>query len=79
MPGGDLAARVPWRAAAGYLAAEPSAAAAFRLAFAGLAHRERAAVERQAAAGINAPLASSLGRLFDAAAAIASDLRSAAV
>jgi hydrogenase maturation protein HypF len=70
MPGGDLAARTPWRAAAGYLAAEPSAAAAFGLAFEGVAPEERAAAERQVAAGLNAPLASSLGRLFDAAAAV---------
>jgi hydrogenase maturation protein HypF len=70
MPGGDLAARMPWRAAAGYLAAEPSVAPAFRLAFQGVAGEERAMVERQIAAGLNAPLASSVGRLFDAAAAI---------
>jgi hydrogenase maturation protein HypF len=70
MPGGDLAARMPWRAAAGYLATEPSAAAAFRLAFEGVAAEERAAAERQVAAGLNAPLASSMGRLFDAAAAV---------
>ena len=70
MPGGDLAARMPWRAAAGYLAAEPSVAPAFRLAFTGVPARERAAADRQAAAGVNAPLASSMGRLFDAAAAV---------
>jgi hydrogenase maturation protein HypF len=45
-------------------------AAAFRLAFAGVDPRERAVAERQAAAGLNAPLASSMGRLFDAAAAV---------
>ena len=70
IPGGDLGARTPWRAAAGYLAAEPSVAAAFRLAFAGVPAQERAVAERQAAAGVNAPLASSMGRLFDAAAAV---------
>jgi hydrogenase maturation protein HypF len=70
MPGGDLAARTPWRVAAGYVAAEPSVAAAFRLAFTGVDPRERAVAERQAAAGLNAPLASSMGRLFDAAAAV---------
>jgi hydrogenase maturation protein HypF len=70
MPGGELAARTPWRAAVGYLAAEPSVASAFRLALVGVPPQERAAAERQAAAGVNAPLASSMGRLFDAAAAI---------
>jgi hydrogenase maturation protein HypF len=70
MPGGDLAARTPWRAACGYLSLEPSAAPAFRLAFEGVSPRERAVAERQIAAGLNAPLTSSLGRLFDAAAAV---------
>ena len=70
MPGGDLAARTPWRAACGFLSLEPGAGAAFRLAFEGIAPRERALAERQAAAGLNAPLASSMGRLFDAAAAV---------
>jgi len=70
MPGGDLAARTPWRAAAGFLSTEPSVGAAFRLAFAGVDPRERAVAERQATAGLNAPKASSMGRLFDAAAAV---------
>jgi hydrogenase maturation protein HypF len=70
MPGGDLAARTPWRAACGYLSLEAAAEPAFRLAFEGVSPRERAVAERQIAAGLNAPLASSLGRLFDAAAAV---------
>ena len=70
MPGGDLAARTPWRAACGYLSLEPAAAPAFSLAFEGVHPRERAVAERQVTAGLNAPLASSLGRLFDAAAAV---------
>jgi hydrogenase maturation protein HypF len=70
MPGGDLAARTPWRAACGYLSLEPAVAPAFRLAFEGVNPRERAVAERQVAASLNAPLASSLGRLFDAAAAV---------
>ena len=70
LPGGDLAARMPWRSACGYLALEPGAAPAFRLAFEGVDPRSRAVAERQAAAGLNAPLASSMGRLFDAAAAV---------
>jgi hydrogenase maturation protein HypF len=70
MPGGDLAARTPWRAAAGFLSTEPSVEAAFRLAFVGVDPRERTVAERQATAGLNAPKASSMGRLFDAAAAV---------
>jgi hydrogenase maturation protein HypF len=70
MPGGDLAARTPWRAAIGILSTEPSVGPAFRLAFEGIDRRERAVAERQAAAGLNAPLTSSMGRLFDAAAAV---------
>jgi hydrogenase maturation protein HypF len=70
MPGGDAAARAPWRAALGFLATEPAAAPAFRLAFEGVDRRERAVADRQLAAGFNSPLASSMGRLFDAAAAV---------
>jgi hydrogenase maturation protein HypF len=70
MPGGDAAARAPWRAALGFLSTAPAAAPAFRLAFEGVSPRERAVVERQLAARLSAPLASSMGRLFDAAAAV---------
>jgi hydrogenase maturation protein HypF len=70
LPGGDLAARSPWRAAAGYLSLEPSAAPAFAGAFADVPATTRATVERQIAAHVNAPVASSMGRLFDAAAAV---------
>ena len=70
MPGGDAAARAPWRAALGFLATEPSGASAFRLAGAAVNPLERAVVERQLAARVNAPLASSMGRLFDATAAL---------
>lgn len=70
MPGGDAAARAPWRAALGFLSTAPSVAPAFRLAFQEVAAAERAVAERQIAAGLNAPLASSMGRLFDAAAAV---------
>ncbi len=70
LPGGDLAARVPWRAALGYLSLEPSAAAAFARAFDVVTPAERAVAERQIVQELNAPLASSMGRLFDAAAAI---------
>lgn len=71
MPGGDAAAREPWRAALGFLALEPSCGSAFRLAGDGVRPPQRVAVvERQLAARLNAPLASSMGRLFDAAAAV---------
>jgi hydrogenase maturation protein HypF len=70
LPGGDLGARAPWRAALGYLSLEPNAAPTFARAFAAVTRAERAVAERQIAQGLNAPLASSMGRLFDAAAAI---------
>jgi hydrogenase maturation protein HypF len=70
MPGGDAAARAPWRAALGFLALDPASRSAFRLAGCGVSPLERAVVERQLATGLNAPPASSMGRLFDAAAAV---------
>jgi hydrogenase maturation protein HypF len=70
LPGGDLAARRPWRVALGYLSQDPGAAGAFRLAFEGVEAQELAVARRQVARGLNAPLASSMGRLFDAAAAV---------
>lgn len=70
LPGGERAVRRPWRVAVGWLALEPGAEPAFRLAFDGVPERERAVAETQARRGLNAPLASSLGRLFDAAAAV---------
>jgi hydrogenase maturation protein HypF len=70
LPGGDLAARTPWRAALGYLSTDPGAAASLQVAFEGIDARERAVAERQIAARFNAPIASSMGRLFDAAAAV---------
>ena len=70
MPGGAAAIRQPWRMTAVYLAAAFPAGPP-----AGLAVRERndqawAAVTAMAERGINAPLTSSAGRLFDAAAAL---------
>ncbi|HEU5170162.1 MAG TPA: carbamoyltransferase HypF [Gemmatimonadales bacterium] len=70
LPGGDAAARAPWRAAAGYCALEPTAAPALALAFEGVPAATREIVERQIARGLNTPAASSMGRLFDAAAAV---------
>ena len=70
MPGGDLAARVPWRAALGYRALVPGREAAFAAAFEGLDEKLVRLVEQQVRRGVNAPLASSMGRLFDAASAV---------
>lgn len=70
LPGGDLAARQPWRAALGYRSLQPGVERAMARAFAGVGPRELAAASGQLARGINAPNASSMGRLFDAAAAV---------
>lgn len=70
LPGGDAAARAPWRVALGYLALDPAAEPAFAAAFEGVDERERAVAAQQVRQGLNAPLASSMGRLFDAAAAV---------
>lgn len=69
LPGGDAAVRAPWRTALGYLSLEPAVPAAFRE-IAGVDRRERDLVWRQALERVNAPEASSMGRLFDAAAAL---------
>ena len=70
LPGGDLAAREPWRVAAGYASLDPAVAAAFALAFDGIRDEHRAIAARQIERRLNSPLASSMGRLFDAAAAV---------
>jgi hydrogenase maturation protein HypF len=79
LPGGALAVRRPYRMALGYLLAaevvggddgaalDPALAAPLA---ARLDPREVAVIRTQVARGLNAPLASSAGRLFDAAAAI---------
>jgi hydrogenase maturation protein HypF len=69
LPGGDLAARTPWRSALGYL----SLASHTKAALSGLGEpdlRERRLAMQQCERRINAPEASSMGRLFDAAAAV---------
>ena len=70
LPGGDLAVRSPWRSALGYLSLEPSAATAFANAFERVPAQEQAVARRQIERRVNTPLASSMGRLFDAAAAV---------
>ena len=77
LPGGALAVHRPYRMALGYLlgaedvpggpAIDPGMAAAYA---AGLDPREVATVTTQVRRGLNAPQASSAGRLFDAAAAL---------
>jgi len=73
LPGGDLAARAPWRSLLGYASLdgerEWSVPALERA-----PEVEVAVARRQIERKLNAPLASSMGRLFDAAAA-ALDLR----
>jgi hydrogenase maturation protein HypF len=66
MPGGQAAIRQPWRMAAAYLdAASPDRLDVWRR------NQERwAAVVSMARRGVNSPLTSSAGRLFDAVAAI---------
>jgi hydrogenase maturation protein HypF len=69
LPGGDAAIRKPWRIAVGY-------AAALGIAIDGLPFlqsvdpQEVEVVRRQVARGINTPRTSSMGRLFDAVAAL---------
>jgi hydrogenase maturation protein HypF len=70
MPGGDLAAREPWRAALGYLALDPDAAQAFALMLDAVPLNIRTVAVQQMARRLNAPLGSSMGRLFDAAGAV---------
>ena len=70
LPGGDLAAREPWRAALGYLALDPDAACAFAPLLDAVPMCIRGVAMQQMARRLNAPLASSMGRLFDAAGAV---------
>jgi hydrogenase maturation protein HypF len=74
LPGGDKAAREPWRNLYAHLMAEmgwPEFAMNFAEleVFADLAARPRGLLDAMIAGRVNAPLASSCGRLFDAVAA----------
>jgi hydrogenase maturation protein HypF len=62
--------RTPWRSALGYLSLDTGAADAFALAFEGVPEREVVLARRQIDRRLNTPVASSMGRLFDAAAAV---------
>jgi hydrogenase maturation protein HypF len=70
LAGGALAIRNPWRSALGYLSLEPSLEPLFARAFEAVEIRDLDIARRQVERGLNAPVASSMGRLFDAAAAI---------
>ncbi len=78
LPGGDRAVREPWRAALSWLSAAglawaddlPPVRYARQLAQSAPINPLEA-VRRQIESGLNAPLTSSMGRLFDAAAALA--------
>lgn len=70
LPGGDLAARSPWRCAVGYSSLDPALRDALAPALEGVPSDELKVAYQQIASGLNAPLASSMGRLFDAVAAL---------
>jgi hydrogenase maturation protein HypF len=71
MPGGAAAIRQPWRMAASYLAAAyPDGPGPAGLAVRARNERAWGTIAAMAERGINAPLTSSAGRLFDAVAAL---------
>ncbi|HEY2508775.1 MAG TPA: carbamoyltransferase HypF [Streptosporangiaceae bacterium] len=70
LPGGAAAIRQPWRMAAVYLAAAYRGEPPARLAVRDRHASQWSAVLAMAGRGINAPLTSSAGRLFDAVAAV---------
>jgi hydrogenase maturation protein HypF len=71
MPGGAAAIRQPWRMAASYLAAAyPDSSGPEGLAVRARNERAWGTIAAMAERGINAPLTSSAGRLFDAVAAL---------
>jgi hydrogenase maturation protein HypF len=68
MPGGDLAAREPWRMALAWLDRAFGDDIPALAALQGIGRRRAAAVLGMARGGLRSPLTSSCGRLFDAAA-----------
>lgn len=70
LPGGDLAVRRPWRVALGYASVGDALGPHLRRALEGVEDEEVALAWTQVERGLHAPLASSMGRLFDAAAAV---------
>lgn len=71
LPGGDAAVREPWRMALAHLrAAQVEIASADVLTLLGATNKELRLLERMIERKINSPMTSSLGRLFDAVAAV---------
>jgi hydrogenase maturation protein HypF len=71
MPGGEAAIREPWRMALGALhAAGLDVESDETLSLLGASEKDVRVLRRMMERGLNAPLTSSLGRLFDAAAAV---------
>jgi len=69
LPGGDKAARAPWRALLGYASLDRSGGLWAQQALARVPVEEVTVTRHQIRRKLNSPLASSMGRLFDAAAA----------
>jgi hydrogenase maturation protein HypF len=70
LPGGDLASRQLWRIIAGWCHEDPTAAATLAAVLDHIPPAQRDLALQQLRIGLNTPKASSMGRLFDAAAAI---------
>jgi hydrogenase maturation protein HypF len=70
LPGGDLAARAPWRALLGYASLEDADGSWAGAALGRVPPQELMMAQHQVRRRLNSPLASSMGRLFDAAAAV---------
>jgi hydrogenase maturation protein HypF len=70
MPGGDLAARAPWRAFLAYASLDDWGEGWADTVLDRIPGEELAIARQQIRRGVNAPLESSMGRLFDAAAAL---------
>jgi len=71
MPGGEAAIKEPWRMALGHLrAAGFDPGSTETLALVGATEQEARVLKRMMERNLNSPLTSSLGRLFDAAAAV---------
>jgi hydrogenase maturation protein HypF len=77
LPGGEAAIREPWRMALGHLnAAGFDVTSSEALALLGATEQEARVLRQAVQRGVNSPLTSSLGRLFDAVAAVVLGRRS---